>query len=222
MRVEREDFESALFSLKSNIGTLEEHEVIAEMARLMALFNWGHTRLTLPLNYDHLGFYQSHSSDKRSVNVNYFNTLPLRFYLFEDGLFVQSSTKKYSEYVGAEVINIDGTSIEEALNKIQPYLAVENESATKLHSAIFMSVAELLHAAGIIQELGSLNVKIRTTEGEVKNITVRPITYAENVEWFDWYQLNKMEKPLWLTNTKSGIQSIVNAESFWNQQHQYY
>ena len=61
--VEPEVFERTVAELHEAIPTLAEHRIIAGLARIVALVGDRHTRLTLPVNHDHLGFYEGHSID---------------------------------------------------------------------------------------------------------------------------------------------------------------
>jgi len=72
--VSREAFARAVRRLDARIPTLRRHEVILELARLVALVGDGHTNVA-PARDTVIGFH----------------SLPLRFYLFSDGLFVRAA-----------------------------------------------------------------------------------------------------------------------------------
>src|SRR5262245_31744195 len=77
-------FEQAVQALREQIPGLARHQVIVELARIVALIGDGHSRLDL--------------SDGPNVG---FRRYPLRLYLYSDGLFVQAAED--AQAVGARV-----------------------------------------------------------------------------------------------------------------------
>lgn len=128
------EFDAAVEKLHQDIPNLQEHEIVIGLARLVSSFKYGHTVL---------GFrYQPHS----------FHQLPLNFYQFKDGLFVQGVHKDYKEALGAKVIAIGGVQTKEALKAIYPVVPAENDQFFKAYAGIYLSIPEVLHAQGIIKD----------------------------------------------------------------------
>lgn len=128
------EFDAAVEKLHQDIPNLQEHEIVVGLARLVSSFKYGHTVL---------GFrYQPHS----------FHQLPLNFYQFKDGLFVQGVHKDYKEALGAKVIAIGGVQTKEALKAIYPVVPAENDQFFKAYAGIYLSIPEVLHAQGIIKD----------------------------------------------------------------------
>lgn len=113
-KVDRKLFEEAVSSLDKKIPKLKRHQIIVEMARIMAMIKDGHSALGLIW-------------DKNIA----FRRIPLRFYLFSDGLFVQSATSEYEKLLGAKVVRIGKLSVDEALQRLRPIIHGENEMAFK-------------------------------------------------------------------------------------------
>lgn len=74
--VSKERFEGAVAVLDERIPSLARHQVIVEMARIAALVGDGHTNIA-PTRDPKIGF----------------RSLPVRFYLFKDGLFIRAARK---------------------------------------------------------------------------------------------------------------------------------
>ncbi len=53
---------------------------------------------------------------------------PFRVDQFSDGVFITVIDKQYERFLGAEILQIDGKSINEVLKKISQYVNIDNES----------------------------------------------------------------------------------------------
>jgi len=81
-------FDEEVEQLHNEIPNLEEHEIIVGMARIVALFQYGHT-----------GFSLRH-------NGYAFRQLPINLYQYDDGVYIQGVHKDYHEVLGARVVAI--------------------------------------------------------------------------------------------------------------------
>ena len=131
------DFDKAVEKLHNDIPNLQEHEIVIGLAKVVASFKYGHTVL---------GFrYQPHA----------FHQLPLNFYQFNDGIFIQGVHKDYEKALGARVVAIDGVPIDKALKAVYPVVPAENDQFFKANAGIYLSIPEVLHAQGIIKKLSN-------------------------------------------------------------------
>src|SRR4028119_1316882 len=85
----REQFESTVKSLHDRIPSLARHQIIVEMARIVAKVNDGHTNI-YPTRDPKIGFH----------------ALPVKLYMFKDGLFVRAAEPDLARLVGARVLKI--------------------------------------------------------------------------------------------------------------------
>jgi hypothetical protein len=113
-KVSKTEFETAVSTLDKNIPKLKRNEIIVEMAKILASIKDGHSALGFVWD-DEIAF----------------RRLPLRFYLFSDGLFVQSATAEYERLLGAKVLRIGNLSTEQAIMRARPIIHGENEMAFK-------------------------------------------------------------------------------------------
>lgn len=130
-----EAFNSAADQLSTDIPNLEDHEVIVGLAKLVSMFQYGHT----DISFRHEPFAFSH--------------LPLNLYYFNDGLYIQGVHKDYENALGTEVIAVAGVPIDEALKAIYPVVPAENSQYFKAFGINYLRIPEVLHAVGIIPEL---------------------------------------------------------------------
>ena len=87
--ISREQFASAVAALDERIPTLERHEVIVEMAKIVAAVGDGHTNI-YPTRDAKIGFH----------------TLPVAFTFFGDELYVRAAHESQRSLVGARVLRI--------------------------------------------------------------------------------------------------------------------
>jgi hypothetical protein len=74
--VSRARFDSAITALSRRVPWLERHQIIVEMARIVALVGDGHTNIA-PTRDPKIGFH----------------TLPIQLYFFKDALFVRAAER---------------------------------------------------------------------------------------------------------------------------------
>src|SRR5215204_459873 len=84
-------FDAAVKKLDEKIPTLARHQIIVELARIVAMIGDGHTNI----------------SPTRDTKIA-FNSLPIKLYLFKDGLFIRSAAREQADLVGARVTKIGG------------------------------------------------------------------------------------------------------------------
>jgi hypothetical protein len=75
----REEFEAMISRLDAKIPSLSRHQIIVEMAKIVAAVGDGHTNIA-PTRDPKIGF----------------RTLPIALYFFEDGLFIRAAHKSES------------------------------------------------------------------------------------------------------------------------------
>ena len=95
--ISRGQFDSALTVLDRKLPGLARHQVIVELARIVALVGDGHTNVA-PTRDPKIGFH----------------AYPVRLYFFKDGLFIRSATKAQADLVGAKVLRIGRLTADEA------------------------------------------------------------------------------------------------------------
>jgi hypothetical protein len=127
--VAREEFAEAIDDLKSRIPDLKRHEIIVEIARIVAMVGDGHTQLWLTPN-----------------TRNGFNQVPILLYWLTDGLYVLAVDERYAETAGGRVLKIGDVSTEEAMQRVRGIVHRDNEMGTISIGARYLAIPEVLHA----------------------------------------------------------------------------
>ena len=124
-----ERFAAAVADLDARIPTLQRNEIIVGMMKIAAMVGDGHTRV-----------------DPRKDTRFGFPSLPLKLYLFEDGMFVRAAAPQYASLVESRIEAVNGVPIQEAINRVSEIISQDNEMAIKLLAPIYLDMPDILEA----------------------------------------------------------------------------
>jgi hypothetical protein len=153
-RMKREDFETAVRQFRDRMPSLNEDEIIVGLMKIVAMVHDGHTGI-FPHSYFRSGIY------------------PVRFYLYQDGLFVRQASPDYTGAVGSRVLKIGNTGADEALRMMGQLVAADNQMGVKENGPLLLSIPELLAGLHIIENKQSLNLTVEIN-GEQKSFQIKP------------------------------------------------
>ncbi|WP_374957726.1 hypothetical protein [Gilvibacter sp.] len=131
-KVTAQKWDAEVAKLRSEIPTMADHEIMVGLSRMVAMFGYGHTYLSL-------------SGGK----IDY-HKIPVNLYQFSDGVFIEGTVKGHEKALGAKVLKIGDTPIEKAIELVYPTVSAENEQFFKAYGINDLTVPEILHAQRII------------------------------------------------------------------------
>jgi hypothetical protein len=135
-------FINYLTEVRQNLASMTPARFELAVARAVAFADNGHTNV---------------SPIARSSRVNH---LPIRTGSFEDGEFVLQATNEHADLLGAEIIEIEGSTIESVTTAFIPYFGgIERRS--KFFTHLFITSPELLYAQGISASPSEVVVNFR-------------------------------------------------------------
>ncbi len=175
----REDFESGIEALKAAAGGLSPHQNVVGLAGLLARIGDGHSgiRLTNPA----LGF----------------RTLPLRLYLYGDGLFVREARPGQRELAGARVVAIGDRPAADAVQAAGRLVNHENEMGITNGIPALLTTAEVLHALGLAASVDGASFDLELTDGSRRVVTLAPDPDDGAGAWVDVAEANGTRRALW-------------------------
>jgi len=159
--VSRERFEAAVRSLDARIPSLARHQILVEMARIVAMVGDGHTNLA-PTRDPRVGF----------------RTYPLRLYLFADGLAVRAASREHADAVGAKVVRIGSSSADQAYRAVRELIGRDNEMDARFFAPHLLVMPEILHALGLIDDMEDAAFTL-DVGGTVRTLRLSPAGPAE-------------------------------------------
>ncbi|MCI0531582.1 MAG: hypothetical protein L0Y74_06525 [candidate division Zixibacteria bacterium] len=195
--IRREQFEKAVQNLHERILRLARHEIILEMARIVAMVGDGHTNI-YPTRDPKIGFH----------------TLPINLYLFKDGLFIRAAEKENAALVGARVIRIGNLSAEQAVTRVREIIGRDNEMDVQFFAPQLLVMPEVLHGLRITDDLETTALVIEKN-GRERTVSLRPFRLAEMMPsdvdlswmtkegWMDMREGAKTPPPLWLKDPQN-------------------
>ncbi|MGI8640477.1 MAG: tetratricopeptide repeat protein [Pyrinomonadaceae bacterium] len=195
----RQQFDTAVKKLDERIPSLSRHQIIVEMARIVAMVGDGHTGIRNFL-YD---------------SKVYFRYYPIALYLFKDGLFVYAADPQYAKAVGGRIVKIGDASAEEAINAVKDLVFRDNEMTVKERIPLLLTTPEVLHAVGLINDMEKARF-VMERQGKQETIELKPVNaqrpsndnwafgqrFAKLPNWVDARDISS-PTPLWLKSPEN-------------------
>jgi hypothetical protein len=103
--------------LKAAIPGMSDDAIALELIHIVALIGDGHSWLS------NTG---ATPAPDATVTVNA-RTLPLQFWLFDDGLFVIHAAEGFEEWIGSRVLRLGDLTVDDALARLTPYVPRDNQ-----------------------------------------------------------------------------------------------
>ena len=184
-----QEFDTQVEALYKEIPKLSDSQIDVRLMKLLVKVGDGHS-----------AFYGDIFSNEHAA------TLPVKFYLFEEGLFIIAADPKYKNLLGSQVLEIGGHSIEELLQKIEPIISRDNYYWIRQVAPYFMRDLWLLNGLDLIPDTKKVSLDIRSLKGEKKTVELE--SEAKNAfiwntlpsppEWINFFQTLEKPVPLYL------------------------
>jgi tetratricopeptide (TPR) repeat protein len=191
----RGQFEAAVRRLDERIPTLARHQIIVEMARIAASVGDGHTNVA-PTRDPKVGF----------------RTLPVKLYLFREGMFVRAAERSHAGLLGARVVKIGDLAAEEAVARAREIVGRDNEMGVRFFAPLLLAMPEVLHALGLADGTEAARFTFEKN-GRQQTVTLKPhgpadllppdtdLTWLPKEGWVD--MRDGAPTPLWLKDPKN-------------------
>jgi tetratricopeptide (TPR) repeat protein len=208
-----EQFDAAVKNLSERIPKLARHQIIVEMARIVAMVKDGHTNIA-PTRDPKIGF----------------RSLPIKLYLFKDGLFIRAAMSEHASLVGARVIKIGDATVDEAFARAREIIGRDNEMDVRFYAPHLLAMPEILHALGLIENMETVHLTIEQG-GKRRDVVLHPAgaadlippdtdtTWVAKPGWVDMRDGASAPLPLWLKdpNDKFWFEYLKNTRTLYAQ-----
>jgi hypothetical protein len=180
--VSREQFERAVAELGVAIPSLQDHEIIIGLMRILAMVGDAHTSLSMPRT---------------------FRRYPLNLYWFGNELRVTRTTSASARALGARVVGIGELSVEDAAARLNGLIANENEYWVRYLNGLYMPYAEALHALRILPEVRRGRWTFEDAQGRF-SLDMETISQEGRIEWLSTLReaplyRQRQDEPIWFT-----------------------
>ncbi len=177
------EFETRVRDLRERLGDLPPRSIVLRMARLVSAIGDGHTRLSLPLDTNHLGYRLQHRRDPPPhPAVPRFGVLPLRFRLLADGVYVVA-TVRAEDLLGARLVRVGEASTEDAVRAVEPWMPADTPSGRRHTAVLHLAVPALLVEAGVVAAERRVPLTFELEDGTTATRQVTPLDPAAQPTW---------------------------------------
>lgn len=187
----RERWQASVQALHDDIPALARHQVIARLMQLSASVGDGHTNIS-PLKDAKFGL----------------PSLPLKLYLFDDGLYVRAAAPGHAAVVGARIEAFGAVPVAQALERIATLSPRDNDSTLRFHAPLLLARPALLHALGLSASPDAATLRL-VQEGRTRTVTVKadaveapwpPDTDISLAAVDGWHDARAGAPPAWLAD----------------------
>ena len=144
---------------------LSAAEVFVEVARFMGMLRDAHS-------------WASIDNGARLMS----RAVPLRFWKFDDGVYVRAARPGLAELVGARLIAIDDVAIDEVIERMTAVQPGTNASLALNVAQIYLTFPEYLHALGIAHDDSGVNLSLTLADGKARTVAVPAVQYQDYSE----------------------------------------
>lgn len=164
--VGEESFRSRVDDLHENIPNLQDHEIIVEMATLVAMLQDGHTQFQ--------GVFQFFTSQ-----------YPVRLEVFSDGIFVRSAPRALKETIGARLLRLGQVDVDEAFARVASATPHDNDMTLKNWVPSVMVIPEILEAQNITTSKDRAQFVFADRNGQEFTLDLAPQPRQELIDLID-------------------------------------
>lgn len=183
------EFETEIKRLSGAVPKLTDMQISIELMKLLAKLGDGHT-----------GVQGSRERPETFLSV------PVKFYLFEEGLFIIAADAKYKNLLGGQVLKYGERTVDEVLKSLDPLIGRDNEIYPKEVAPMLMRYLALPNALGLIPDAKKISLTIKDTQGKTRTVELSVDAAAPNVgrvlpsNWMSFSQTLSQSAPLYLKN----------------------
>jgi hypothetical protein len=163
------EFDASVGALLNSLSQKTDKEIIVAMAEIVAQLRDGHTRVHIPRVYPEFALEAElgHSgTPPPKIESLKFAQLPVRFELFDDGLFVIAARPEHAELIGRSVVAFDNTMVGDAVSAVRAVSFAENDSRAKLMAPDRLGLPDVLAYLGVTDATDTLSLTTRSPDGE--------------------------------------------------------
>lgn len=145
--------------LRDTIPSLTDLEVYGGFMRLLAFLDDGHTAIYAP-------------ADDSPLDINP-KLLPLKFYRFEEGVYVVDGAPEWQQLAGRRVVRIGKLAIGEILQRMSEYRGGDNSMTwTWLGPQFYLPRVSMLQTVGALDSTDLVELALEDNEGALEIVKV--------------------------------------------------
>jgi tetratricopeptide (TPR) repeat protein len=152
----KEKIDMTATRLGEQIPRLNDIQIAVEMQKITAMLEASHTEVFL------------HRQPRR---FKFPEPLPVNLYIFPDGIYVVEADDEFKSLVGSRITAIDGTAIEQVIEKLRPLVSFEGEP-TRLIMTRFLILPHVLQSVGVARQADRVKLSVVDRENKARTIQI--------------------------------------------------
>ena len=190
-RISQAEFDAAVKQISDAIPKLTDLQIVIEFQKLARKVGDGHTNVLIG----------------PESPAEFQPSLPLKFYLFKEGLFIIAADPKFKDLLGAEVLRFGDRTIAEIVAALDPLVSRDDSDIwVKERAPYMMRSIPLLHGLGLVPKANEVELTIRDAAGRTRKLTMAADMSEPNiwntqpnpVNWINLSQSLSAPQPLYL------------------------
>ncbi|MCG3161240.1 MAG: hypothetical protein JMDDDDMK_02391 [Acidobacteria bacterium] len=177
-KITREQFDREIARIAESVPKFSDAEIRLALWRLTAMIGDAHTRI-------------QYGREK---------VYPLGLYQFSDGVFVAATTEEHKAALGARLVKIGKTDIEQAKKIVRSIIPVENESWFKQQFPNYLNDPEILYLLKILPSTGEGEFTLKDRNGKLFVVKLRAVSTKEEIKLIRPFDASPGKPPLYLQN----------------------
>jgi len=186
------EVEAEIKRISDAVPKLTDMQISMEMMKLIVKLGDGHSAM-----------------QGSRVRPEFCLSVPVKFYLFQEGLFVTAADAKYKDLLGAQVLKYGEHTVDEVMKALDPFVSRDNEMQPKEFAPTLMRFLALANGVGLIPDAKKVSLTIKDAEGKTRTVELSVDATAPEVarvlpaNWVSYPQTLALPLPLYLRNLNS-------------------
>ncbi len=176
--VSKDQFQETVRQIENRIPDLNDDLIQMELFRLAALPNDCHT-----FPFIMLPAFDLHS-------------FPFKVHLFPEGLYIVDAGRGYRDLIGARILRIGGSSVDDLYHKLPLLLSAENGSSYKERFTYMVIMAEWLQYHGIIQNSDEAEFTLLRSDGSRVSLMIPSVRFYQHFLWSAYFPVDDDAPPV--------------------------
>ncbi|MAY03485.1 MAG: hypothetical protein CMQ38_11000 [Gammaproteobacteria bacterium] len=159
-----DEFLGAVENLRERIPDITGQQFYLEVMKLVAILDDGHSAIYTP--------------DGDSPLEITLASLPLKFFWFDDGMYIVDGLDGNEIYAGSEVLQVEDLLVTEVMARLSEFRGVDNTMTWRwMGPQFYLGRAELLNAVGASESIENITLTLRTLSGAIQTVEIQSGDY---------------------------------------------
>lgn len=173
--ITEKEFNDKIDQLEASREKINPYKMVVEFSKIIASVGDAHTMLEIPKN----------------------NMLPFKVFNFEEGIYMIGVTKGLEPLTNKKIIEIEGTPIEEIIEKLTEIISHENKQFVKSQLPALLTCSDILYGLDLCNSVNEVEITYEISEGLYSKKILNSILLSQWQSIFSDLNNNENNVPLY-------------------------